>query len=147
MRSLLDINILIALLDPKHIFHSDAHTWWSMRGDLQWASCPLTENGFLRIMSNPRYDKHKQFSFTELAKLLGDFARDTQHEFWPDDISLLDDSIIPSNIILGSKLITDTYLLALAVKNNGRLVTFDAKISRSTVIGATAKNLSVISVA
>ena len=98
-------------------------------------------------MSNPRYDKHKQFSFTELAKLLGDFARDTQHEFWPDDISLLDDSIIPSNIILGSKQIADTYLLALAVKNNGRLVTFDAKISRSTVIGATAKNLSVISVA
>lgn len=146
MRSLLDINVLIALLDPKHIFHSDAHSWWKSLRDVKWASCPLTENGFLRVMSNPRYDKGRLFSFTELATLLADFRRDSNHEFWPDDLSLLDGTVIMQDSVLGSKQLTDVYLLALAVKNNGRLVTFDERIPLSAVINATSQNLFIVPV-
>ena len=106
----------------------------------------MTENGFLRVMSNPRYDKGRLFSFTELATLLADFRRDSNHEFWPDDLSLLDGTVITQDSVLGSKQLTEVYLLALAVKNNGRLVTFDERIPLSAVINATSQNLFIVPV-
>jgi len=146
VKLLLDVNVLIALLDPKHIFHTDAHAWWKSAGEVNWASCPLTENAFLRILSNPRYDKRRRFSFAELATLLGDFTKDTSHEFWPDDISLLNGTVIVLDTVLGSKQLTDIYLLALAVKNKSGLVTFDERIPFSAVKNATAENVLIVPV-
>ena len=80
----------------------------------------------------------------ELRDLLRENIRRTDHEFWPDDISLLDDSIIWPEYVLGPKQLTDVYLLALAVRNNGRLVTFDEKISISAVNGAKDENLVIV---
>lgn len=144
VRSLLDVNFLVALLDPKHAFHKRAHAWWADESGPGWASCPITENGFVRIMSNPKYDPHYKFAIDELAIQLRQFAAKTDHQFWPDEISLLDDSRFRYESLHGPRQITDVYLLALAAHNNGRLVSFDERIASSAVPSATKTNLHII---
>jgi toxin-antitoxin system PIN domain toxin len=143
MRSLLDINVLIALIDPDHAFHQRAHDWWG-KGDVAWASCPLTENGLIRIMTSPAYCKTRPFTVAELSETFSAFVEATDHEFWPDSISVIDVQRFQHDRILSPKLITDLYLLALAVENGGRLVTFDQKIPRSAVSQANPGNMLVL---
>ena len=143
MRALLDVNVIIALLDSKHVFHRRAHSWWATNGKIGWASCPLTENAVVRIMSNPNYDRLHRFSIGDLIGQLRDFIQKTDHQFWADDISILNNSLFEVDRIHSPKQITDLYLLALATKHGGRLVTFDQNISLSAVKGARAENLSV----
>lgn len=144
MRSLLDANVIIALLDQDHMFHTAAHEWIAADQTGGWASCPLTENAFVRIMSNPGYSAVRRFSVSDRLEQLSEFIDRTEHEFWPDDISLIDASLFEPSHILRSKQLTDVYLLALAVKNRGRLVTFDARITIKAVTGATKDNLYVL---
>jgi toxin-antitoxin system PIN domain toxin len=144
MRALLDINVIIALFDPDHSFHERAHGWWEIHGKEGWASCPLTENGAIRIMSNPGYSRQLQFSPGELINQLHQFIDSTDHEFWEDSVSLRDKSRFASDLIHSSRHLTDLYLLGLAVAHQGRLVTFDSKIPISAVHGAVAANLFVI---
>lgn len=143
MRSLLDINVLIALLDPDHVFHQRAHDWWSKeaRG---WASCPLTENGLIRIMSSPSYSQARQFTVAELTALFRNFTSVTDHAFWHDSISLRDDRRFSHDRILSSKQLTDLYLLALSIENGGRLVTFDQRIPLGAVANAKPEHLCVL---
>ena len=143
MRSLLDASFLIALFDNDHHFSERATRWFLDNVENGWASCPLTENAVLRILTNPGYSYVKRFSLIELRVILSRNTRETDHQFWPDDISLLDDSIVSPKNILGPKQLTNIYLLALAVKNNGRLITFDEKITISAVCGATPENLCI----
>lgn len=143
MRSLLDINVLIALVDPHHIHHRRAHGWWGASSDRSWASCPLTENGFVRILSDPGYGGDPR-SPVQLIADLQDFIAMSDHQFWPDDISLRDLSVFDPDHILGPRQLTDIYLLALAVRNGGKLVTFDKRISLSAARNATPDHLSVI---
>src|SRR5271168_4085052 len=124
MRALLDVNVLIALLDPDHAFHERSHRWWGANANSGWASCPLTENGVVRIMSNPAYSKAAQFSPGQLLQHLEQFASRSDHKFWPDDVSLRDKTVFAENRLHSCRLITDIYLLALAVKRQGRLTTF-----------------------
>ena len=91
MRGLFDINLLIALLDGGHTLHERAHAWWSANLSAGWASCPLTENGLIRIMSNPAYRSKIHLSPSFLAAQLALFAVETNHEFWPDSLSFRDD--------------------------------------------------------
>lgn len=144
MRALLDVNFVLALIDPDHIFHQRTHEWWSANHDRGWASCPITENGFVRILSRPNYSQTTSFLPHEAVSDLRDFAENTDHEFWPDRISILDSSVFDANRIIGPKQITDIYLLALAVKNNGCLVTLDQRVPLSAVKGAKGENLCVI---
>ena len=143
MRSLLDINVLIALLDPDHTFHQRAHAWWGEAKPM-WASCPLTENGLIRIMSSVRYSKVRQFTVAQLVAHLRTFTSNTQHTFWPDSISIGDMARFHHDDILSSKQLTDLYLLALAVENDGRLVTFDQSILLSAVTTARPAHLCVL---
>ncbi len=143
MRSLLDINVVIALLDPDHIFQERAHGWWSKNSVHGWAGCPLTENGIVRIMSTPGYRQKRRFTPNEVVLRLGEFINKTDYEFWADDISLLDNKIFAADRIHTPKQITDLYLLALATKHRRRLITFDRGISLSAVIGAGAENLCI----
>ena len=144
MRALLDINVLIALLDPDHVFHNRAHGWWKRQSKNGWASCPLTENGVVRIMSNPAYSRAAQFSPGDLIERLDVFARLSDHQFWSDDLSLRDKTSFLRDRLHASRAITDVYLLALAVKHQGSLATFDQSIPVSAVPGAAAASLSVI---
>jgi len=134
--------MLLALFQPDHVHHSPAHQWWSENRAKGWASCPLTQNGFVRIASQPRYPKPMRVS--EAIVLLFDEVAATNHVFWPDDISLLDEGLIERTRILGPKQLTDIYLLALAVKHGGRLVTFDRAIPIAAVRGARPEHLVVI---
>jgi uncharacterized protein len=144
VRALLDINVLIALLDPDHVFHDRSHTWWKEHAKSGWASCPVTENGVVRIMSNPAYSKAAKFRPGDLIERLDLFASRSNHEFWPDDLSLRDKTAFARDRLHSSRAITVVYLLALAVKHHGTLATFDRAIPDSAVPGVAKANLSVI---
>lgn len=143
MRSLLDINVLIALLDQDHAFHTRAHAWWR-KAQPQWASCPLTENGVVRIMASVNYSKARQFTVADIVNLLQTFAAGTEHTFWPDSVSILDAKRFEHGRILSSKSLADIYLLALAMEKGGRLVSFDQGIAASAVARATSRNLLIL---
>jgi hypothetical protein len=143
LRALLDVNVVIALFDPDHAFHDRAHVWWAANAHRGWASCPLTENGAVRIMSNPNYSQKTRFTPGDLIARLRTFAGRSNHEFWPDDISLRDDNLFAADRIHSSRQLTDLYLLALATKHHGRLVTFDKGIPLSAASNAKAANLCI----
>ena len=143
MRALFDVNFVIALLDPDHAFHERAHAWWAANLKRGWASCPLTENGVVRIMSHPNYSTKMRLTPGDLIGRLRTFAAQSHHEFWPDDLSLRDEKIFAAGRIHSSRQLTDLYLLALAVNHRGRLVTFDQGIPLSAVHHAGAANLCV----
>lgn len=142
MRSLFDVNVLIAIIDEGHEHHRRAHDWWAANLSAGWATCPLTENGMVRIMSQSRYKA--PISTTFAIDLLAEQIEQTDHAFWPDDISLRDNDWFDPDRILGPNQITDAYLLALAVKNEGRLATFDRSIALAAVRRAQSRHLVAI---
>lgn len=142
MRALLDVNVLIALLDANHVHHRVAMRWMERNADAGWASCPITQNGCIRIMSQPGYPN--AVPAASVAGRLAEAAALPLHEFWPDDVSILAPGGIDWTRILGSRQVTDAYLLALAVKRKGRLVTFDKGVPLAAVAGAQAFRLEVI---
>ncbi len=142
MRALFDVNVLVAILDEDHIHHWAAHAWWEANQSTGWATCPLTENGMVRIMSQPRYKNPVTTTFA--IDLLAEQIGQTDHAFWPNDISIRDPDRLNVTRILGPNQITDVYLLALAVKHGGRLVTFDQAIPLAAVRGAETRHLAVI---
>jgi toxin-antitoxin system PIN domain toxin len=142
MRALLDVNVLLARLDLDHTHHDLARNWLSHNRDHGWATCPLTENGFARIIAQPRYSN--PIAISEAAALLRTQIGISGHEFWEDDISITDGSRFDHRYILRPSQITDVYLLALAVKNEGRFVTFDRGIPLAAARGATGRHLVVL---
>ena len=132
---LLDVNVLIALLDPMHIHHARAHVWFDTVA--AWASCALTQNGFLRIVSHPRY-ANPLASPAEAVPVLADFCARADHRFFNDDTTLLDPATVDADRLLSSGQVTDSYLLALAVKHGARLATFDKRLVTSAVHGGDA---------
>ena len=144
MWALLDISVLIVLLDGDHVFHERAHIWWAANADQGWASCPLTENGVVRIMCNPGYSQRIRLVPSELIRLLESFATNSDHEFWPDKLSLRDRKHFATDRIHGSRQVTDAYLLGLAASHDARLVSFDESIPLSAVPKAKSRNLLMI---
>jgi toxin-antitoxin system PIN domain toxin len=138
VRALFDINVLIALFDPAHVHHERAHAWWRRNKASGWASCPLTENGFVRILSQPKYPN--TVSVQDALRRLERSIKRGGHAFWADELSLIDSTVFHREQVMGPKRITDLYLLALAVRNAGRLVTFDRGIPISAVEGARPKH-------
>jgi toxin-antitoxin system PIN domain toxin len=139
MRSLLDVNVLIALLDPDHTLHEPAVNWFTAHARSGWASCPLTQNGCVRIMSNPAYPN--ALPTEAVIRRLAEACRSAVHEFWPADLSLLDTRVASPSRILSSRQITDLYLLGLAVAHKGRFVSFDKGIALEAIVGATPHHL------
>ncbi len=124
---LLDVNVLIALIDPAHVHYDTAHAWFKASGRRSWASCPLTENGFIRIVSHPKYPNCIG-SPGLAADVMARLCRLPGHVFWPEDISVLDNQYIDITRLLSSSQITDSYLLALARAHDGQLATFDNRL-------------------
>jgi uncharacterized protein len=129
---LLDVNLLLALSDSMHIHHDAAHRWFAATGSSAWATCALTENGFVRIASHPRYP-NRPGDVTTVVALLRRFCALDGHHFWPEDISLRE-LLMPGAIITHNH-ITDVYLLGLAVYHDGKLATFDRHIPAVAVDG------------
>lgn len=142
MRALLDVNVLIALLDADHMHHEAANHWLADNAEHGWASCPLTENGCARIMSQPRYPN--ALPTHAVLERLHRAAATRYHEFWPDSVSLLDAGSFRRDVVQGPRQLTDAYLLALAVANQGRLATFDGSVPLALVPGARPDHLAVI---
>ena len=147
MRSLLDSSVLIALLDEDHNFHDIAFEWFENNVAQGWASCPITENAVLRVLSNPNYSKSRQYSLSSLVSGYNELIRRTDHEFWADELSLLNMEHFAHRHILGPKQLTDVYLLALAAVKGGRLISFDRRIAIDSVKGAVPDNLFVLGAA
>ena len=142
MRALLDVNVLIALLDSDHSSHAPATRWLSGNAGSGWASCPITQNGCIRIMSHSAYPN--PLPVRAVVERLVAAAAHTVHEFWSDDVSILDPKRVDATRIHGPRQLTDIYLLALAVAHGGRLVTLDRSISVEAIRGAQKKHLLVI---
>jgi toxin-antitoxin system PIN domain toxin len=142
MRALLDVNVLIALLDSDHASHETAMSWFAKHAPAGWASCPITQNGCVRIMSNPGYPNPLPVQAV-IARLSAACLEDI-HEFWPATVSLLDPGIVDSTRIHGPRQLTDLYLLALAVHRGGRFVTFDTAVALSAIRNAKPANLVVL---
>lgn len=142
MRALLDINVLIALLDGSHMHHDLVTDWVARNIDAGWASSPLTQNGCIRILSQPAYPNPVPAAL--VADRLAEATRHPSHAFWADSISLLDPGRLDWSKVLGSRQVTDVYLLALAVKQDGRFVTLDRGIPRDAVAGVRSDHLVVL---
>ena len=138
-RALLDINVLIALLDPDHSLHERAREWFSRNAPYGWTSCPITQNGCVRIMARPGYPN--ALPVRPVMERLREATRSPYHEFWADDVSLLDPRIADASRIHGPRQLTDLYLLALAVHRGGRFVTFDASVTLSAIRGAERRHI------
>lgn len=144
MRALLDVNVLIGLFDSDHVFHERAHAWLESHGSEGIATCPLTENGLVRILSHPRYSKAFELPPGEVIGRLDRFVANHNHEFWADDISIRDPAVFHREHFIGPRQLTDLYLLGLAIRHKGCLVTFDERVPLNPVATASASHLQVI---
>lgn len=142
--ALLDVNVLVALFDSEHIHHEVAHDWFSDHRAAGWATCPLTETGFVRVLSNPAYAAAVSRPI-ELVARLRQFCSSKEHVFWPDSLSLSDEDVFNPALIRGHRQLTDAYLLGLAVRMRGCLATFDRTIPLAAVAGATSDSVAVVS--
>ncbi len=142
MRALLDINVLIALLDSDHVDHERVRRWVDAEIVHGWASCAITQNGLVRIISQPRYPS--PVSPSQAIAKLARAAETEYHEYWSCSVSLLDDELIDRSRLHGHRQVTDAYLLALATANGGRFATLDQSIPIDSVRHASARNLTLI---
>lgn len=129
---LLDVNFLLALTDPMHVHHDTAHVWFSERGRTAWATCPITENGFVRVASNPRYP-NRPGDVTAVIKILTDLCALEGHEFWAEDVTVRE-LLLPDAVVTHRQL-TDVYLVGLAAAKGGKLATLDQRIQGDVVRG------------
>jgi uncharacterized protein len=141
--ALLDVNVMVALFDGDHVHHDAAHDWFAEARTHGWATTPVTENGVLRVLSNPSYHA-AALTATTLRAHLRTFCASGGHVFWAGDVSLLDEDVLAPHATLTHRQLTDLHLLALAVKHGGLLATFDRSIPVSAVRGATRAHLLVL---
>ena len=143
MRLLLDVTVWVALLDDAHVHNTQALALIERPG-LQIATCPLVENGVLRILNLPRYGTLGPVGFDVVRTKMQLVCDDVDHVFWPDDISLRNTSAVNWAHVYGHNQITDLYLLALAVAHKGALATFDHNIALRAVTTAGKQHLVVL---
>ena len=134
MRYLLDVNLLVATLDPDHVHHDVALHWFNDTGSRAWATSPIVQNGVVRILGAASYAAIP-FGCGEVAGLLATWCASPEHEFWSDDVSLLDHRLVDRTRLTSPGRITDSYLLALAVARGGQLATLDRRLSPAAVAG------------
>jgi toxin-antitoxin system PIN domain toxin len=140
---ILDVNVLIALIDPKHIAHLPAHEWFSAHSREGWATCPITKNGVVRIVGSPQYPNSPGIPVGVIASMRSLLSQ-SGHIFWPDDLSLMDSAKIDASRLLTTAQVTDSYLLALARAHGGKLATLDRRSVADAVVGG-VKSLQLIS--
>ena len=141
--ALLDVNVLVALFDPDHVHHELAHEWFGDQRSDGWATCALTENGLVRVLSHAKYGAAVSRP-EEIVRRLRVFCDSGHHVFWPAVVSLRDGRIFNPSFIRGHRQVSDIYLLGLAKKMSGSLATFDRSITARAVVGASSETLAVI---
>jgi uncharacterized protein len=142
-RVLLDVNVLIALLDDAHVFSRRANEWLDA-APRRIATCPIVENGVIRIMSAPSYSAMHRATPEQIADGLRSLAEAMDHEFWADDVSMLDETLVDFSRLHGHRQVADAYLLALAVRRGGAIASFDKALPVTAVRGAARKHLLAV---
>jgi len=132
---LLDVNVLIALSWPDHTLHLPARKWFARNGSKGWATCPLVQTGFVRIVSNPAFSS-RAVSVQEAVEALYASLQDKAHQFWPDSISVAQAAALLAGMGGGHQRVSDAYLVALAIQNRGKLATLDRGIERFAPAGS-----------
>jgi uncharacterized protein len=125
---LLDVNVLIALVWPPHEAHPRAQRWFAKNASQGWATCAMTQAGFVRILSNPAFS-HRAVSPRDALDVLSGSLQHPAHHFWTEDIGVTEALAPFGGRLLGHRQITDAYLLGLAIHKKGRLATLDASLS------------------
>lgn len=141
--SLLDVNVLVALFFADHVHHDIAHDWFADHRREGWATCPLTENGLLRVACQ-QPSGEVTFRPADVIDHLTRLCRDKHHHVWADSVSLTDTSLFAPEFFGGHRQLTDVYLLGLAKKMGGRLATLDRAIPIRAVRGATPELVQLI---
>lgn len=125
---LLDVNVLIALTWPTHVHHAAARHWFDAKAADGWATCPITQVGFVRVSSNPKIIRDA-VSPREAVTMLERLVRLPGHAFWPDEFEITCEGPFASLAFVGHRQTTDAYLLALAQRRGGKLATLDKGIA------------------
>ena len=141
--ALLDVNVLVALFDPDHVHHEAAHGWFAANRAAGWATCPLTENGLIRVLANPAYTSTPETP-AAIVRRLRAFCSSGKHFFWADEVSFRDSRLFAPTAPATHRQVTDVYLLGLAKRKGGRLATFDGSIPLTAVTDATRAHLEII---
>jgi len=124
---LADTNVLIALLWPTHTRHSVVVKWFNRHRSRGWATCPVTQLGFVRVVSNPAFSRDAVTPAEAMSLLAGNTSA-TDHVFWPDELSFEQAVTFAGNRLVGHQQVTDAYLAALAMHRGGVLATLDEAI-------------------
>ena len=139
MPALLDVNALIALIDSDHVGHPAMSRWFRRYHRAGWATCPLTENGTVRVLSQASYPSGARTPMEVVEVLIALKAAFAQsYEFWPDDLSLSDSALFDPALIAGSRQVTDAYLLGVASHHKAILVSFDRSLPWHAIRGGSA---------
>jgi toxin-antitoxin system PIN domain toxin len=125
---LLDVNVLIAMAWPTHSAHEKVKEWLGSNANEAWATCPLTQTAFVRILSNPSFSPHA-LATSDAVTLLQAYLGHPRHKFWPDDLSFVQALEPLTSRLSGHQQVTDAYLLGLAVHKKGKFATMDRAIS------------------
>ena len=141
--ALLDVNVLVALFDPDHVHHNLAHDWFADQRSAGWATCPLTENGLVRVLWSPRF-REAGLAIADISRRLHALKTTGRHTFWADDVSLTDERLFKPMRMRGHRQITDVYLAGLAQANSGHLATLDRSIPVAAIVDASPDLLQII---
>ena len=125
---LLDVNVLIALLWPAHEAHERAQRWFAKNAGQGWATCAMTQAGFVRFVSNPAFSR-RPVSPLDALQVLGGSLQHPAHRFWTDDIGVTEGVARFGRRLIGHQQVTDAYLLGLAIHKKGSLVTLDKSVT------------------
>jgi uncharacterized protein len=136
---LFDVNALIALISPRHLHHESMHRWFRENSSAGWATCPITENGAIRVISQPKFAAGPYTPSEATAALRSVCQADARHRFLRDEVSLTDDSIFSMEYVIGPQQVTDAYLLGLAAKHGAKLVSFDRSLPWQAIRDGTAR--------
>ena len=142
MAALLDVNALIALIDRDHVGHNAIHRWFAGHASRGWATCAITENGLVRVLSQPAYPSGQR-SPSEVIAIIREVKTARGYEFWNESVSLTDPSLFQAEFITGSRQVTDAYLLGLTLRRNGRVVTFDRTLPWQGIRGGTPQLIEI----
>jgi len=126
------VNLLLALTDPMHVHHETAHIWFAQTGRRSWATCPITENGFVRIASHPRYP-NRPGNVGAVLEILRQLCAAEGHQLWSENVSIRD--LIGPDQLISHAQVTDAFLLGLAVHQAGKLATLDQRLPVAAVRG------------
>lgn len=143
MTALLDVNVLVALAWPNHVHHEAAHAWFDRTQGDGWATCPMTETGFVRVSSNQAVIP-MAVTPREAVALLREIVALAGHQFWPDDLRFGHSSHVATEKLGGFRQVTDAHLLGLALRHGGRLVTFDSRVRTLLPSGARPDAIEVV---